>query len=108
MTARVDCRSVFDLCLNDGAFGLREVNPDLKEAVTAANASDCMCGSLLWHVVVDKDALFVQSLMYFTQVWKIKVLKMTDGKASATRLERCQTGWCAQPADALLLTERSR
>lgn len=42
MTARADCRSVFDLCLNDGAFGLREVNPVPKEGVLAGNAADCV------------------------------------------------------------------
>ncbi|XP_063355533.1 tRNA endonuclease ANKZF1 isoform X2 [Pelmatolapia mariae] len=42
MTTRKDCRSIFDLCLNDEAFGLREVNPVLKEGVIIDLASDCV------------------------------------------------------------------
>ncbi|KAL3970046.1 Rho family GTPase 1 [Sarotherodon galilaeus] len=42
MTTRKDCRSVFDLCLNDEAFGLREVNPVLKEGVITDLSSDCV------------------------------------------------------------------
>lgn len=50
MTTRKDCRSIFDLCLNDEASGLREVNPVLKEGVIIDLASDCMYGThmMLW------------------------------------------------------------
>lgn len=62
-------------------------------------------------VVGKKDAQFIQSLnkcLFFTQVWKIEVQKMTGEKASPAWLERCQRRWSAQPADVPLLTARSR
>ncbi|XP_028249646.1 ankyrin repeat and zinc finger domain-containing protein 1 [Parambassis ranga] len=41
MTTSAACRSIFDLCSSDEAFGLKEVNPILKEAVN--NDPDSLC-----------------------------------------------------------------
>ncbi|XP_047457335.1 ankyrin repeat and zinc finger domain-containing protein 1 [Mugil cephalus] len=42
MTVRGDCRCIFDLCSNVDAFGLREVDPVLKEAVNTEPPPDCL------------------------------------------------------------------
>ncbi|XP_008297369.1 ankyrin repeat and zinc finger domain-containing protein 1 isoform X2 [Stegastes partitus] len=42
MTSGSDCRSIFDLCSNEEVFGLKEVNPVLKQAGNTGTSSDCL------------------------------------------------------------------
>lgn len=112
MTTFGDNRSIYDLSQNDEAvMGLREVSHVLDQPGSTQPAPHGVYGVQVWTQGCNEgstlESLSLCDAQLLTQGRRMNAQRMTSCGSTALP-ERCQTRWCAQPADVPSFIARTR